>query len=157
MMHDARALLTSVVTGRLDDRIRDRIVAETGGNPLALLELPRGLATAELGGRIRVAGRGAPLGPDRRELRKATGALCPPTARQLLLVAAAEPVGELMLIWRAAQELGVGPDAVAPATAAGLVEFGAHVRFRHPLVRSAVYRGRVTGGPANGRTARSRT
>jgi AAA ATPase domain len=134
---DARALLDSAVRGPLDERVRERIVAETRGNPLALLELPRALTHAELAGGFGL--------PDARELsgriedsfRRRLEPL-PVETRRLLLVAAAEPVGEPVLVWRAAERLGIGFEAAAPA--AGLVEFGAQVRFRHPLVRSAVYR-----------------
>jgi DNA-binding CsgD family transcriptional regulator len=136
---DARALLGSVITGPLDERVRDRIVAETRGNPLALLELPRGVSPAKLAG-----GFGFPDAlpvPGRIEdsfLRRL--AALPADTRRLLLVAAAEPVGEPVLVWRAAERLGIGSEAAAPAAAAGLLEFGTRVRFRHPLVRSAVYR-----------------
>jgi len=136
---DARALLGSVIRGPLDDHVRDRIVAETRGNPLALLELPRGLTPAELAG-----GFGLPHAPplagrieDSFQRRLAS---LPPGTRQLLLVAAAEPAGEPVLVWRAADRLGIGVAEATPAVAAGLLEFGARVRFRHPLVRSAVYR-----------------
>ena len=136
---DARALLASVITGPLDERVRDRIVAETRGNPLALLELPRGLTPAELAGGFGLPD--APALPGRIEEsfgRRLTP--LPSATRLLLLVAAAEPVGDPVLVWRAAERLGVGVEAAAPAAAAGLVEFGGRVRFRHPLVRSAVYR-----------------
>ncbi len=136
---DARALLASVITGPLDERVRDRIVAETRGNPLALLELPRGLTPAELAGGFGLPD--APALPGRIEEsfgRRLTP--LPSATRRLLLVAAAEPVGDPVLVWRAAERLGVGVEAAAPAAAAGLVEFGGRVRFRHPLVRSAVYR-----------------
>jgi DNA-binding CsgD family transcriptional regulator len=136
---DARALLGSVIRGPLDDHVRDRIVAETRGNPLALLELPRGLTPAELAG-----GFGLPHAPplagrieDSFQRRLAS---LPAGTRQLLLVAAAEPAGEPVLVWRAADRLGIGVEEATPAVAAGLLEFGARVRFRHPLVRSAVYR-----------------
>jgi len=136
---DARALLDSVIRGPLDDRVRDRIVGETGGNPLALLELPRGLTPAELAG-----GFGLPHAPplagrieDSFQRRLAS---LPAGTRQLLLVAAAEPAGEPVLVWRAADRLDIGAGEATPAAAAGLLEFGARVRFRHPLVRSAVYR-----------------
>jgi DNA-binding CsgD family transcriptional regulator len=135
---DAHELLSRVVTGPLDEQVRDRLVAETGGNPLALLELPRGRTPAELAG-----GFGLPDGPalSGRIEQSFTERLAPlpPATRLLLLVAAAEPVGDPVLVWRAAAELAIGPDAAAPATVAGLVDFGAQVRFRHPLVRSAVY------------------
>jgi DNA-binding CsgD family transcriptional regulator len=135
---DARLLLESAVPGRIDEQIRDRIVAETRGNPLALLELPRGSTPAELAGGFAVLSA-RPL-TDRvqqsflRRLRS-----LPHDTQQLLLIAAAEPVGDITLMWRAAERLGIGPDAVAPAEAAGLIDIGARVRFRHPLVRSASY------------------
>ena len=136
---DARALLDSVTPGRLDERVRDRIVAETRGNPLALLELPRGLSAAELAG-----GFGLPDAPtlasriERSFLRRLES--LPVKTQRLLLAAAAEPIGDVTLLWRAAGRLGVGADAAAPAEAAGLIELGARVRFRHPLLRAAVYR-----------------
>jgi DNA-binding CsgD family transcriptional regulator len=136
---DARVLLGSVIGGRLDERVRDRIVAETRGNPLALLELPRGLTPAELAG-----GFGLPHAPglsgriEDSFLRRLEA--LPEETGRLLLVAAAEPVGEPVLLWRAAEQLGIGVEAATPAAEAGLLELGARVRFRHPLVRSAVYR-----------------
>ena len=135
---EARELLATVVTGPLDDRVRDRIVAETRGNPLALLELTRGRTPAELLGGFGL--RGGPPVPGRIEQRfRERLAPLPPSTRLLLLLAAAEPAGDLVLMWRAAAELGIGPDAAAPAAGLGLVDFGARVRFAHPLVRSAVY------------------
>jgi DNA-binding CsgD family transcriptional regulator len=136
---DARALLDSALAGPIDDRIRDRIVAETQGNPLALLELPRGLSPEELAGGFGLPGA-VPL-PERIEesFRRQLEAL-PAPSRRLLLLAAAEPYGDLPLIWRAAGRLGIPVQAAAPAVDAGLVEFGARVRFRHPLLRSASYR-----------------
>ena len=136
---DARALLRSVIAGRLDERVADRIVAETRGNPLALLELPRGLTAAELAGGFGLPDSRPLSGWIEDSFRRRLDAL-PARTRRLLLVAAAEPVGEPLLVWRAAERLGIGADAAAPADAAGLCEFGAWVRFRHPLVRSAVYR-----------------
>ncbi|MFJ9444958.1 ATP-binding protein [Kitasatospora sp. NPDC101235] len=136
---DARALLESVVPGRLDERVRDRVVAETRGNPLALLELTRGLSAAELAG-----GFGRPdvrplAGQIEQAYVRRIGAL-PADAQRLLLAAAAEPVGDVPLLRRVAERLGLGADAAGAAEASGLVEFGTRVRFRHPLVRSAVYR-----------------
>ncbi|KUL52424.1 MULTISPECIES: helix-turn-helix transcriptional regulator [unclassified Streptomyces] len=136
---DARALLKSVVPGRLDEGVRDRIVAETRGNPLALLELTRGLTAAELAGGF---GR-----PDARPLAsqieesylRRIGAL-PAAAQRLLLAAAAEPVGDAPLLRRVAERLDIDADAAGAVEAAGLIEFGTRVRFRHPLVRSAAYR-----------------
>jgi DNA-binding CsgD family transcriptional regulator len=138
---DARELLASVVGGPLDERVRDRIVAETRGNPLALLELPRGVpGLSELPGM-----------PGRIEesFRRRLEVL--PAATQLLmLVAAAEPAGEPVLVWRAAERLGIEIGAVAPAADAGLLTIGERVVFRHPLVRSAVYR---AASPAQRRAA----
>jgi DNA-binding CsgD family transcriptional regulator len=136
---DARALLDAAVPGRLDERVRDRIVAETRGNPLALLELPRGLTAAELaGGFARLETRPLESRIEQGFLRRARS--LPAPTQQLLLAAAAEPVGDARLLLRAAERLRIGTDAVAPAEDAGLIELGAHVRFRHPLVRSAIYR-----------------
>ena len=136
---DARALLDSVLTGPLDARVRDRIVAETRGNPLALLELPRGLTPAELAGGFGFAGAAPISGRVEDSFRRRVQAL-PDQSRRLLMVAAADPTGDPGLVWRAAGLLGIGAEAAAPATEAGLVEFGAWVAFRHPLVRRAVYR-----------------
>jgi DNA-binding CsgD family transcriptional regulator len=135
---DARALLGSVITAPLDERVRDRIVAETRGNPLALLELPRGLTPAQLAGGFGLPDAPALSGRIEESFRRRLEAL-PPDTQRLLLIAAADPVGDPTLLWRAVAQLGIGVDAAAPAEAAGLVEFGAMVRFRHPLTRSAVY------------------
>ena len=137
---DARALLEAVMTGPLDERVRDRIVAETRGNPLALLELPRGRTPAELAGGFGLNGEPALAGRIEARYQERLEAL-PEATRLLLLVAAAEPVGDPLLLWRAAAALGIDPGAGAPAADAGLVELGAQVRFHHPLVRSAVYGG----------------
>src|SRR5580700_9245045 len=134
---DARALLDSVLTGPLDARVRDRIVAETRGNPLALLELPRGLTPAELAGGFGFAGAAPIAGRVEDSFRRRVQAL-PDRSRRLLLVAAADPTGDPGLVWRAAGLLGIGAEAAAAE--AGLVEFGAWVAFRHPLVRTAAYR-----------------
>ncbi|WP_138757441.1 helix-turn-helix transcriptional regulator [Modestobacter altitudinis] len=137
---DMTRLLEAAVTGALDPRVRDRIVAESQGNPLALLELPRGLTAAELA----FGGDGDAVATPllhrlERGYARQVQAL-PAPSRQLLLVAAAEPVGDVPLLWRAAGRLGLGSDAVAAAEAAGLVEVRNRVRFRHPLVRATVYR-----------------
>ena len=136
---DARALLDSALAGPLDDRVRDQIVAETQGNPLALLELPRGLTPAELAGGFGLPGA-APLSERIEESFRRQLEALPAQSRRLLLVAAAEPYGDLSLVWQAAGRLGIPVQAAAPAVDAGLVEFGARVRFRHPLLRSACYR-----------------
>ncbi|MFD4638190.1 ATP-binding protein [Lentzea sp. NPDC058436] len=129
---DAKALLAARHPFPLDDRVRDRLVAEAGGNPLALLELPLdGGFTApaavpsrvEEGFRVRLAD-------------------LPDDARLLLTIASADPTGDPGLLWPAAEALGVGG---AVAETAGLVEFGARVRFCHPLARSAVYRAASEG------------
>ena len=136
---DARTLLMSAVPGRLDDRVRDRIVAETRGNPLALLDLPRSMSAAELAGGFELlAATDLPRQLEDQYHQRA-GEL-PEATQRLLLLAAAEPIGDATLIWRAAQALGIDRSALAPAEDAQLVEIGARVRFRHPLVRSAVYR-----------------
>jgi DNA-binding CsgD family transcriptional regulator len=136
---DARALLESVVSWPIDDRVRDRFVAETHGNPLALLELPRGLSPDELAGGFGRPDALALTGRIEEGFRRRLEPLPAPT-RRLLVVAAAEPVGDPGLVWRAAARLGVGVDAAAPAVGAGLVDLAGQVRFHHPLVRSAVYR-----------------
>src|SRR5687768_8717059 len=120
---DARVLLASVIRGPLDERVRETIVAETRGNPLALLELPRGLTPAELAGGFALA-EAQPLADRIQQsfLRRARS--LPPRSQRLLLTAAAEPLGDVALLWRAAERLGVGPDAVGPAEAAGLIEVG---------------------------------
>ena len=135
---DARALLDSALAGPLDERVRGRLVAETRGNPLALLELPRELTPAELAGGFGLPGAAPISGRIEEMFRRRVEAL-PTGTRRLLLVAAADPTGDPGLVWRAAGRLGIDAGAVAPATEAGLVEFGAWVRFRHPLVRSAAY------------------
>jgi DNA-binding CsgD family transcriptional regulator len=140
---DARALLESVITGPLDERVRDRIVAETRGNPLALLELPRGLTPAELAGGFGLPDASALPGRIEESFQRRLAPLPAPT-RRLLLTAAAEPTGDPVPVWRAADQLGLGVEAAASAASAGLVEFGGRVRFRHPLVRSAVYRSAST-------------
>jgi DNA-binding CsgD family transcriptional regulator len=142
---DARKLLGSVVSGPLDERVRDRIIAETHGNPLALLELPRAVPAAELAG-----GFGLPGAPGVASAAGLPGRIedsfrrrledLPSATQRLMLVAAAEPAGEPALLWEAAQRLGIETEAVAPATDAGLLTVGQRVAFRHPLVRSAAYR-----------------
>jgi DNA-binding CsgD family transcriptional regulator len=136
---EARRLLRSVVRVRLDEQVRDRILAETQGNPLALLELPRGLSLAQLAGGFGLDRAQTVPGRIEESYRHRLEAL-PADTRSLLLVAAAEPVGDPALVWRAAERLGIAGSAAAAAEADGLVEIGTHVRFRHPLVRSAVYR-----------------
>jgi DNA-binding CsgD family transcriptional regulator len=135
----ARALLDSVVTGPLDERVRDRIVAETRGNPLALLELARGRTPEHMAGGFGLPDIAAQPGRMQETFGRRLTPL-PPTTRLLLLIAAAEPVQDPVLVWRAAGRLGVEAGAAAPAAAAALIESGGQVRFRHPLARAAVYR-----------------
>ena len=136
---DAQKLLGAAVLAPLDTGVRDRVLAEARGNPLALLELPRDASTMLLVGGLGpndAVGVSARVEDGFRE-RSAT---LPTETQLLLLTAAAEPTGEAELLWRAVDRLGVSPEAAGPAEAAGLVELGVRVRFRHPLVRSAVYR-----------------
>jgi len=136
---DARAVLADAVRAPLDEGVRDRIVAEARGNPLALLELPLSAAPAQLAGGFELPD--VPGVPRRvAESFQRRSRSLPAEAQSLLLVAAAEPTGEAALLWRAAERLGIDRDAAAPAEAAGLLEIDARVRFSHPLVRSAVYR-----------------
>ena len=136
---DSRRLLDATVPGSLDVRVRDWILGEAGGNPLALLELPRERSTIAVAG-----GFGLPLEtPLTSRIEQGFVRQLEPFSvgtRLLLLLAAAEPVGDVTLLWRAAERLGIGSEAAEPAEAAGLVEIGARVRFRHPLLRSAAYR-----------------
>jgi hypothetical protein len=139
---DARELLESVLTGLtgpLDARVRDRIIADTHGNPLALLELPRGLTPAQLTGGF---GRSSaiPIAGRIEESFVRQLETLPAQTRRLVQLAAAVPTGDPVLVWRAAGRLAIGAGAAGPAAEAGLAEFGARVRFRHPLVRSAAYR-----------------
>ena len=136
--NEARTLLGSLLSAPIDASVRDRIVAEAQGNPLALLEFPHDLSVAELAGGFAFP-HALPLSRsiEERFLRRIEAV--PPTTRHLLLLASAEPAGDATLVWRAAEQIGIGPSAAQPAVEAGLVEFGSHVRFRHPLVRSAIY------------------
>lgn len=136
---DARALLEMAIPGRIDESVRDRILAEARGNPLALQELPRGINAADLAGGYAVP---AVTGLSRcieDGFQRRIGAL-PPGTRRLLQLAAADPAAEPLLVWRAAEQLGLRPQDATPAIDAELFEIGAQVRFRHPLMRSAAYR-----------------
>ena len=136
---EARVLLDATIPGLVDERVRDRILAEASGNPLALLELPRGLTPTAAASGFGLPGSIPLISRIEqgfvRQLQPLSG-----ETRQLLLLAAAEPVGDVTLLRRAADLLGIEPDETAPAEAAGLIDVGARVRFRHPLVRSAAYR-----------------
>jgi DNA-binding CsgD family transcriptional regulator len=139
---DARALLDSALTGPLDARVRDQIIAEAHGNPLALLELPRGWTAAEMAGGFGLPGA-MPVsdsisGTIEENFRRRIDAL-PAGTRRLLLLAAADPTGDPTLVWRAAGQLRVGAETAAPAVEGGLAEFDVRVQFRHPMVRSVAY------------------
>jgi len=135
---EARALLASAHPGPIDDLVLERIIAESQGNPLALLELPRGFTPMELAGGFGLSSTAPP-----RRIEESFGrqfAALPVATRRVLLVAAAEPVGDPVVVWRAVDRLGIGAEAATSLTAAaGLVEFGSRVQFRHPLLRSVVY------------------
>jgi tetratricopeptide (TPR) repeat protein len=135
---EARELLASAYRGPTDERVLERVIAESQGNPLALLELPRGFTPMELAGGFGLSTIALPRRIEQSFRRQI--ATLPTATRQVLLVAAAEPVGDPALVWRAVDQLGIGTEAeTSMATAAELVEFGSRVRFRHPLLRSAIY------------------
>jgi DNA-binding CsgD family transcriptional regulator len=136
---DSRALLESVLPSRLDEPVLERVVAETRGNPLALLELPRGLTPTQLAGGFGLP-VAVPMSASIEESFTRRLATLPGDARRLLLVAAADPVGDPALVWRAARQLGIPESVAETVEAEGLLELGPRVVFRHPLVRSAVYR-----------------
>jgi DNA-binding CsgD family transcriptional regulator len=136
---DARTLLESVLAGPLDEQVMERIIADSHGNPLALLELPRGLTPAQLTGGFGV-GSAAPLAGRIEESFGRQLDRLPAQTRRLMQLAAADPSGDPVLVWRAAGLLAIGAGAAGPAAEAGLAEFGARVRFRHPLVRAVAYR-----------------
>lgn len=136
---EARALLDGAVRTPIDDRVRERILAEARGNPLALIELPLSWPSAQRAGGFQLPeSRGVPTRIEESFRRRSRG--LPIETRLLLLVAAAEPTGDAALLWRATAELDVDRESADPAEAAGLLEIGARVTFRHPLVRSAIYR-----------------
>ncbi|MBO3095602.1 AAA family ATPase [Cellulomonas dongxiuzhuiae] len=136
---DARALLGAALHGPLDEGVRERFLAEARGNPLALLELPRSIPTGDFAGGFEL--------PDvldvphrvEESFRRRSDSL-PPETQRLLLLVASEPTGDAALLWRAVGLLGLAREVAMPAEQAGLLEVGARLRFRHPLMRSAVYR-----------------
>jgi DNA-binding CsgD family transcriptional regulator len=134
----AMTLLRSVLPDRVDERVLEQFVAETRGNPLALLELPRGLSPSQLAGGFALPVATSLSGRIEASFRSRLTKL-PAQSRRLVLVAAAEPTGDLALVWRAAKRLGIDESAAAAIETAGLVDLAARIVFRHPLVRSAVY------------------
>ena len=141
---DARTLLESVLPARLDEDVLDRVVLETHGNPLALLELPRGLTPIELAGGFGLPAA-APLSASIEESFTRRLARLPDDARRLLLIAAADPTGDPAAVWRAARELEIPESIAETVEAEDLLELGVRVVFRHPLVRSAIYRAAEPG------------
>jgi DNA-binding CsgD family transcriptional regulator len=136
---DALKLLASAVRWPLDERVAEQIVADTRGNPLALLELPSGMSPGQLAGGFGLPQALSVAGRIEDSFLRRIDAL-PAATRLLLVVTAADPAGDPALVWRAAGRLGIPAAAAVPAAEAGLAEIGARVRFRHPLVRSAAYR-----------------
>ena len=136
---DARALLLENVHGPLDAAVCEQIITESHGNPLALLELPRTWNVAELAGGFGLPAASRWPARSSRATRGAS-ALLPAETRLLVLAAAAEPLGDPVLLHRAAETLGIDIGAAGPARDAGLLELGGRVEFAHPLVRSAAYR-----------------
>jgi DNA-binding CsgD family transcriptional regulator len=137
--NDARALLLQALHVPLDAAVCDRIIAESRGNPLALLELPRTWPTVDLAGGFGTPDT-QPLASRIEEGYARRLHSLPSDTQLLLLAAAADPIGDATLLWRAAGRLGLGADPAAAAETTGLIQFGPRIRFRHPLVRSAVYR-----------------
>jgi DNA-binding CsgD family transcriptional regulator/tetratricopeptide (TPR) repeat protein len=135
---DARALLSSAVPFKLDERVRDQIIAETRGNPLALLELPRTSTATQLAGGFGLVDDASLSGRIEESFARRLDSLSE-DARRLLLVAAAEPTGDPLLLWRAAERLGMGEASHDEVDTDGLLRIADRVTFRHPLVRSAVY------------------
>lgn len=136
---DASTLLDSALHAPLDPDVREQLLAETRGNPLALLELPRSLTPTELAGGYGLP-KAMPIGLRLENVFRRRLIELPAKTRELLLVAAADPLGDPTLLWQAAGQLGIEPTFAEPATAAGLLDIGPRVRFRHPLVRSTIYR-----------------
>lgn len=136
---EARELLESVMVGGIDPRVRDRIVAETRGIPLAIVQVPRNVSATELSGGFWISGKRSSTAAIEDDFVRRVRSL-PERTQRLLLIAAAEPVGDSALFLRAAASLDVDVDALAPAEADGIIEFGTRMRFRHPLMRSAAYR-----------------
>ncbi len=136
---DARDLLDGVMLAGIDSRVRDRIVAETRGIPLAILEVPRNVTATELAGGFWISGKRSSTAAIEEDFMRRIRAL-PPETQRLLVVASADPTGDAALFLRTAAALGIAVDALGPAEAAGVIEFGPRMHFCHPLMRSAAYR-----------------
>jgi DNA-binding CsgD family transcriptional regulator len=135
---DARSLLAAAVPGHLDHLVRDRIIGETRGNPLALLELPKQMSPSELAGGFALPDAGTLHGRLHEGYVRRIHAL-PGSSQTLLLLAATDPTGDALLVWRAAQVLDIAREAADAEDFSNLLEIGSRVQFRHPLVRSAAY------------------
>jgi DNA-binding CsgD family transcriptional regulator len=136
----ARTLLATVIPGRLGGRVRDRILAETHHNPLALLEAARSLTASELAEGFALPDIGSlPVGIEEEQYLQRIGEL-PNGIGQLMVLAAADPTGDAALILRAAQTLKIRPEIVAQAEDEQLLEIGVYIRFPSPRLRTAVYR-----------------
>ncbi|AQT83062.1 hypothetical protein B1R94_23905 [Mycolicibacterium litorale] len=137
---ESRQLLDAVLPGRLDHQVRQRLLAEAAGSPLALVELPTALSPAELAGGFGLARHASRRSPVTRveDVFAARYAALPAGSRLLLLVAAAEPVGDPTWLWEAAAQVGAVVEDAGPAEVAGLITLGSRIEFRHPLVRTAV-------------------
>jgi DNA-binding CsgD family transcriptional regulator len=142
--HDARSLFQRSVPGAMDPRVRDRLIAEARGNPLALRELPRGLTAAEIAGSFALTGT-LPLASRIEASLVAQLEPLRPPARLLLVLAAAEPTGNPSLLWAASAALGIGADSIDEVERAGMLSVGSRIEFRHPLLRAAVYRSAPPG------------
>ena len=146
---DARTLLSPTIDASLDPQVVDRIVAEAAGNPLALLELPKGRTWAELAAGVTPMATG-PVTRRVEETFQRRAADLPPDSRRLLVLVSADQLGDARKIWKAAERLDIPRNAAQPAEEAGLLAVGTDLRFRHPLVRSAIYR---TASPQDRRDA----
>ena len=140
---DARALLSPTVEVPLDPRVVDRIVAEAAGNPLAILELPKGRGLAELAAGMTPMATGSVTGRIEEVFQRRAADL-PPDSRRLLVLVSADQLGDANKIWRAAERLDIPLNAAGPAEEVGLLAVEPNLRFRHPLVRSAIYRAAST-------------
>ncbi len=137
--HDARTLLATMVPGRLNERVVENLIAEAGGNPLALLELHKAVTPAEIAGGYRLANAASPATRIERAFGRRFSEL-PSDTKTLLLIAAAEPAGRAEWLWASAARLGIDVGAATPAESAGLIAVDRGIRFRHPLIRTAIYR-----------------